>query len=187
MLDKETENTELAGRISLLTILEIIILAIGVAISTGSTVKPLKYTTKYVWCFIFPILGVVLIIFLIKGIRKKMSGLLGLGFIIMYIFVGGFGAFVCELNSSRLNRVSFFEGKEVRAVLGETEYKWDGESVSYNPEKLSYIEPSEKMNPVITVDGENKKYGALTSSEDDCLYLEIYGGGTGIFLKLSQQ
>ena len=53
MLDKETEKTELKGRISLLMILEIIILAIGVAISTGSTVKPLKYTTKYVWCFIF--------------------------------------------------------------------------------------------------------------------------------------
>ena len=172
-------------RISLFAIIEIIVLAIGVAMSFSSTVKPLKYTMRYAWCFIFPLLGVGLIAFLIVKIRKKLIWLIGLGFIIMYLITAGYGAFVCELNCSRLKRISGFTGKEVRAVLGEIEYTWDGESASYNPENLEYMKPDDRLNLKVTVDGEKAHYGVLTSSDDDCLYLEIYGGGTGIFLKLS--
>ncbi len=180
-------NKELPEKrsISLLTIIEIIVLAIGVAMSFSSTVKPLKYTARYAWCFIFPLLGVGLIAFLIVKIRKKMIWLIGLGFIIMYLITAGYGAFVCELNNSRLKRISGFTGKEVIAVQGDTEYIWDGESASYNPEKLEYMKQDERGMLKVTVDGEEAHYGVLTSSDDDCLYLEIYGGGTGIFLKLS--
>lgn len=176
---------EQKGRISLFTMMEIIILALGVVMSISSTLKPLRYTAKYAWCIAFPILGAMMIIYLISKIRKKRIWLIGIGFIMLYLFVAGFGAYICELNSSRLNRLSYYKGKEVRAILGDTEYKWDGESVSYNPEKLEYMDPMEQQNLTITVNGESKRYGVLKSTEDHCIYLEIYGGGTGIFLKLT--
>ncbi len=185
--NNKTENADQKARISFFTIIEICILALGVAMSISSTLKPLHYTVKYAWCIVFPILGTAMIIYLIVKIRKKRIWLTGAGFIILYLFVAGYGAYICELNSARFKRLSYFAGKEVKAILGDTEYIWDGESVSYNSDKLEYIEPIEKQNLTITVNGDFKQYGALKSSEDNCIYLEIYGGGTGIFLKLSPQ
>lgn len=170
-------------RVSIPAIVEILILLLGTVMSMSSTIKPLRYTAKYVWCFVFPILGVGLIMFLILTIRKKLIWLFGLFFIIFYLFVGGYGAFVCELNASRLKRVQFYEGKEVMALIDGVTYSWDGESVTYDYEGLEYIDPAKDVK--VLVNGEEKRYGVLGSADSLDIYIEIYGGGTGIFLKLA--
>lgn len=168
-------------KISPLIIIEAVILAFGVFLSIQATVKPLRFTTKYIWCFVFPLLGIGMILFLLLRLRKKFTSLIGIGLILLYLFAAGYGYFICELNYSRLNKISFFEGKEVKIVYDDTEYKWDGESVTYERNGLINIESGEMK---ITLDGEDIRYGVLRKPEDDNLYLEIYGGGTGIFLKL---
>jgi len=90
---------------------------------------------------------------------------------------------VSKMLNIPLIRVQFYEGKEVRALIDGVIYSWDGESVTYDYEGLEYIDPVKDVK--ILVDGEEKKYGVLGTADSLGIYLEIYGGGTGIFLELA--
>ena len=181
-------NSEGKKAVSLFTIIEIMILVFGVISSISSTVKTLKYTNKYVWCFAFAVLGVVFIAVLIYNIKKKLIWLLGIGLIFIYLIVAGYGAIVCELNSARLNRLSYYKGKSVEVKIDDVIYEWDGQSVTYDSRELTYISESLEGNHAIhiLVDGEEKKNNILINPDNDTIYLEITGGGTGIYLILSQ-
>ena len=181
-------NAEGKKAVSLFTIIEIMILVFGVISSISSTVKTLKYTNKYVRCFAFAVLGVVFIAVLIYNIKKKLIWLLGIGLIFIYLIVAGYGAIVCELNSARLNRLSYYKGKSVEVKIDDVIYEWDGQSVTYDSRELTYISESLEGNHAIhiLVDGEEKKNNILINPDNDTIYLEITGGGTGIYLILSQ-
>ena len=183
-MDNETIQPK-KKRISILAIIEIIILTFGVLQSVSSTVKPLPYTLRYVWCFIFALLGIAMIAVLIVLIRKRFVWLLGFAFIIIYLFAAGSGAFTCELNASRLRRVDYFRNKEVIATINDTTYTWDGESVLYDRSELEDIDYSILEKVIVTIDGEESSYGLVQCIDSPNIAIEVYGGGTGIFLILS--
>ncbi len=174
-------------RISILAIIEILILAFGVLLSLAYTVKPLHYTLKYAWCFVFTLLGIAMIAVLIVLIRKRFVWLLGFAFIIIYLIAAGSGAITCELNASRLKRVDYFRGKEVVATINDTTYKWDGESVSYDRSNLEVIDYSTFEKAGVTIDGEKSSYAMLRCTDSPDIAIEVYGGATGIFLILSPE
>lgn len=188
---QRVDNGDSEGKkaVSLFTIIEIMILVFGVISSISSTVKTLKYTNKYVWCFAFAVLGVVFIAILIYNIKKKLIWLPGIALILLYLIIAGFGAIVCEMNSARLNRLSYYKGKSVEVKIDDVAYKWDGQSVTYDPRELTYISESldgdHKIR--ILVDGEEKKNNILINPNNDNIYLEITGGGTGIYLILESK
>ena len=117
--------------------MEILILLFGVAMSLSSTIKVLRYTSKYIWCFVFPLIGLGLVAFLIIKIRKRFIWIIGIFFIFLYMFVGGYGAYICEVNTVRLKRIQFYEGKEVIAIMDGKTYSWDGETGIFLELKLS--------------------------------------------------
>ena len=172
-------------RISILAIIEILVLLFGVLLSVSSTVKPLPYTLRYVWCFVFALLGIAMIAVLIVLIRKRFVWLLGFAFIIIYLFAAGGGAFICELNTSRLKRVDYFRNKEIIATINDTTYTWDGKSVLYDRSELEDIDYSILEKVIVTIDGEESSYGLVQCIDSSDLAIEVYGGGTGIFLILS--
>ena len=174
-------------RISILAIIEVLILAFGILLSISSTLKPLPYTLRYVWCFAFVLLGIAMIAVLIVLIRKRFVWLLGFAFIIIYLFAAGWGAFTCELNASRLKMVNNFRGKEVIATINDTTYTWDGENVSYDRSNLDYIDYSTLEKVSVTIDGEESSYVLLQCIDSADLALEVYGGATGVFLILSPE
>lgn len=166
--------------ISILGIFEIIVLALGVIISISATIKPLKYTNKYAWCFVFAVIGLVFIIVLAKNLKKRYAWLLGACLIFVYIFVAGFGAIVCEVNASRLRQLSYYEGKNVYTYVNDVRYEWDGESVTYDPSGFVPLrEPLE-----FRVGDESKTYEVYTKEQSAQLFAEVFSGSTGIFLIL---
>ena len=107
--------------------------------------------------------------------------------IVVYLVTAGFGAIVCEVNYSRLKHIDYYKGKEVKVIVDDKEYVWDGESVSYDYENFTYIDPAEQPNTKIMVDGEQRKMGLYTGTKQNKIYLETYGGDVGIFLELSSR
>ena len=81
-MDNKTVQSK-KKRISILAIIEVLILAFGILLSISSTLKPLPYTLRYVWCFAFVLLGIAMIAVLIVLIRKRFVWLLGFAFIII--------------------------------------------------------------------------------------------------------
>ena len=161
--------------ISVLGIFEILILLLGIFLSFSSTIKPL---------------GLIFVVIMIILIRKKFVSLIGIGLILVYLFVAGFGAVVCEMNAVRMQKISVFEGKEVVLTIDDSFYKWDGKSVSYDPSNMEYVGISGSTEKTIlcTVDGESKKFGIyLDSQQREVYYIEISPSGAGIFLKLTKK
>ena len=173
--------------VSTLVIFEIMILLLGIGMSIASTFKALQYTLKYVWCFLFPVLGIILVVTLIIMIRKKRAALIGLAFICIYLLTAGFGAIVCEVNSSRLRILSQFDGKEVTVSFADSVYIWDGSSVTYDPRNMEpYSEISGGGEYLCMVGGEKKSYVLYSDREKQAVYyLEVSSAGTGIYFILS--
>ncbi len=173
--------------ISAFVIFEIIILILGIGMSIASTLKPLKYTMKYAWCFAFPVLGAFFVIALILMIRKKRAALIGVILAFVYLCTAGFGAIVCEVNTTRLRLLTHFEGKSVTVSFDDSVYEWDGKSVTYDPSKLEVdSKASGREDFACMVGGEKKDYLLYTDKGDrDVYYLEVSSAGTGIFLILS--
>ena len=185
---EESESKE--KYISILGIFETLILLLGAVCSVKSTIKPIKYTLDYLWCFGFPILGIVFVAIMIIFIRKRYVILIGMALIFIYIFVAGFGAIVCEVNYMRLKTVSYFKDKEVVLTVDDSTYKWDGKSVSYNPENMEYVDDSGSNGKTYTckVSGDTYKHAIYSDTQQkDVYYLEISSSGTGIYLRLEQQ
>ncbi|MBR1568810.1 MAG: hypothetical protein IJ648_07570 [Lachnospiraceae bacterium] len=187
-LMKEKEPIGKKGRISVFIVIEIGILIIGILMSISGTIPTLAYTLRYVWTFGFAILGIVLVILLIVRIRKRFTWLIGIACIVVYLFAAGYGYIVCAMNTPRMRRLEFFEGKRVYVEIDETTYEWDGESVCYNYHELTVLEAeyyTEAHTIHIWVDDEERDYALYTDMNTSNIYVQIYGGGTGDFLVLS--
>ena len=174
------------GKVSVFAVIEMIILAFGVAMSLSSTIKVLRVTDKYIWCFVFAAVGFLLIVILAVNIRKKYTWLAGIIFIVFYLFFAGYGAFVCELNASRIKKVEYYSEQGVTAEVGDVSYEWDRESVTYNPDGLEYLDESVEPYQKIRIGEEERKLCIYTGSDPNVIYIEVYSGGTGIFLILSR-
>ncbi|MCR4695950.1 MAG: hypothetical protein K5654_01410 [Lachnospiraceae bacterium] len=181
-----TEKENKKRGVSILGIFEILILLLGVAISIRTTIKPLHYTTKYVWCFGIALIGLVFIAILIILLKKRFVWLIGALLIFIYIYVAGFGAIVCEVNAGRLKRVSWYEGKEVIAVLDDTTYVWDGKSVIYNSSDLEILDKSRLKTCEITVDGESRNCEIYKEPDPRHIFLEVESSSTGIYFVLTR-
>ena len=175
------------GKISLFTIIEIVILAFGVFLSLQSTFKIMAFTTRYAWCFAFAAVGVALIAVLIINIRRKKIWILGIFFIIFYVYFAGFGAFICEINASRLKIVNYYKEQGVSAEIVGVSYEWDRESVTYDPTNLEYLDPSIEPEQKIVIGDEERRVCVYKGPDPNAIYLEVYGGGTGIYLILTRK
>lgn len=180
------ENEDKKRGVSILGIFEILILLLGVAISIRTTIKPLQYTTKYIWCFGIALIGLVFITIVVILLKKRFVWLIGAVLIFIYIYVAGFGAIVCEVNTGRLRRVSWYEGKEVIAVLDDTTYVWDGKSVIYNSSDLELIDRSQLKTCEITVDGESRNCEIYKEPDPRHIFLEVESSSTGIYFVLTK-
>ena len=178
------------GKISVFVILEILILLFGTNLSIEGNVKILQYTSEYAWCLAFVALGIAFIGILIWRIRKKFTWILGVLFIIIYMFTAGFGYFVCMINKGRAQRLQYYSSKSVCAQVDGVMYSWDGKSALYNSENLVYLTPGDTPPAheiKVYIDDEQRTMGVYADSSTDNIYLEIYGGATGDYLILTKQ
>ncbi len=185
---EEKDLIQEKGRISVITVIEIGILIIGILMSISGTIPTFAYTFRYVWTFGFAILGIVFVILLIVRIRKRFTWLIGIVCIVVYLYAAGYGYIICAMNTTRMRRLEFFEGKRIYAVIDETTYEWDGESVCYSSHELTELEheyDTEAHTVQIWVDDEKRNYALYTDMNTSNIYMQIYGGGTGDFLVLS--
>lgn len=81
------------------TVIEILILILGTSMSIHYTGRALKYDKGYSWYYAFAALGIVFIVILFIWLTKKFAWALGLAFIIVYFFVAGFAAMLCEAHA----------------------------------------------------------------------------------------
>lgn len=165
-----------------LVIIECIILALGVILSAQGTLKAASLSGKYVPYFLFAVLGIAFIVILIRLIKKRLTYLLGIGFIVFYLFFAGFGYIVCEMNAARIKRLNYYEDKNVWLEIDGESYAWTREAF-YSSEDLKPLDVS--GNEAFFVVGGDKKrvsFVYVMPGEDDTVYYEIYGGATGDYL-----
>ena len=172
-----------------LTVIECIILAIGVLLSILGTVKAVKQSDAYIPYFLFAVLGIAFIVILICLIKKRFTFLAGIGFIVFYLIFAGFGYIVCEVNATRLKRLSYYKDKEVRLVIGSDEYAWTGEAV-FSSKDLTPLDVR-KDNAVFKSGNEKLNVGFVyyKPGENDTVYYEFSSGATGNYMvmrKISQ-
>ena len=184
---EKTKDGAEKRKVSVIVIMEILILAFGVLLSIEGSVQALRVTFKYAWCFVFAVFGVGLIGVLIWRIRKRFTWLIGIVFIIIYLFTAGFGYFVCTLNKARIKRLQYYESKTVCAYVDDVKYSWDGKSVTYNSEDLIYVNGYPEHIIKVYIDDEERSMGVYTDPSSQDIYLEIYGGATGDYLILAKE
>lgn len=167
-------------------IIESIILGIGVLLSIQGTAKAVGYSDSYIPYFSLAALGIVFIVILILLRKKKLTFLLGIGFIIVYLYVAGFGYIVCVQNAARMWRLGYYEGKAIEITIGEDRYVWTGEAY-YRSADLEPVDVRDK-DASITIDGEPGSVSFVYSKpgEEDTIYYNIYSGSTGDYLVLDK-
>lgn len=163
-------------------IIECIILALGVILSFQGTLKAVQRSVKYAPYFLLALLGIAFIVILIRLIKKNLTYLLGIGFIVLYLVFAGSGYFVCELNAARIRRLDYYEDKTVWLEIDDDSYVWTREAF-YNSEELEPLDVGMK-NAYFVVNGDKKRvsYVYVMPGDDDTIYYEIYGGATGDYL-----
>ena len=169
-----------------LVIIESIILSLGVIISFQGTLKAALLSSKYIPYFLFAVLGIAFIVILIRLIKKKLTYLLGIGFIVFYLIFAGFGYVVCEMNAGRLKRLDYYEDKMVWLEIDGESYAWTREAI-YDSENLKPLDVGGN-EAYFVVDGNKKRvsYVYVMPGEDDTIYYEIYGGATGDYLMMKK-
>ena len=167
-------------------IIESIILGIGVLLSIQGTAKAVGYSDSYIPYFSLAALGIVFIVILILLRKKKLNFLLGIGFIVVYLYVAGFGYIVCVQNAARMWRLGYYEGKAIEITIGEDRYVWTGEAY-YRSTDLEPVDVRDK-DASITIDGEPGSVSFVYSKpgEEDTIYYNIYSGSTGDYLVLDK-
>ena len=167
-------------------IIESIILGIGVLLSIQGTAKAVGYSDSYIPYFSLAALGIVFIVILILLRKKKLNFLLGIGFIIVYLYVAGFGYIVCVQNAARMWRLGYYEGKAIEITIGEDRYVWTGEAF-YRSADLEPVDVRDK-DASITIDGEPGSVSFIYAKpgEEDTIYYNIYSGSTGDYLVLDK-
>jgi hypothetical protein len=167
-------------------IIESIILGIGVLLSIQGTAKAVGYSDSYIPYFLLAALGIVFIVILFLLRKKKFTFLLGIGFIIVYLYVAGFGYIVCVQNAARMRRLGYYEGKAIEITIGEDRYVWTGEAY-YRSADLEPVDVRDK-DASITIDGEpgSVSFVYAKPGEEDTIYYDIYSGSTGDYLVLDK-
>ena len=167
-------------------IIESIILGIGVLLSIQGTAKAVGYSDSYIPYFSLAALGIVFIVILILLRKKKLNFLLGIGFIVVYLYVAGFGYIVCVQNAARMRRLGYYEGKAIEITIGEDRYVWTGEAY-YRSADLEPVDVRDK-DASITIDGEPGSVSFIYAKpgEDDTIYYNIYSGSTGDYLVMDK-
>ena len=167
-------------------IIESIILGIGVLLSIQGTAKAVGYSDSYIPYFSLAALGIVFIVILILLRKKKLNFLLGIGFIVVYLYVAGFGYIVCVQNAARMWRLGYYEGKAIEITIGEDRYVWTGEAY-YRSADLEPVDVRDK-DASITIDGEPGSVSFIYAKpgEEDTIYYNIYSGSTGDYLVMDK-
>ena len=167
-------------------IIESIILGIGVLLSIQGTAKAVGYSSSYIPYFALAALGIVFIVILILLRKKKLNFLLGIGFIVVYLYVAGFGYIVCVQNAARMWRLGYYEGKAIEITIGEDRYVWTGEAY-YRSTDLEPVDVRDK-DASITIDGEPGSVSFIYAKpgEEDTIYYNIYSGSTGDYLVMDK-
>lgn len=99
-MSEEKQERTLADKLRIAaTVIEILILILGTSMSIHYTGRALKYDKGYSWYYAFAALGIVFIVILFIWLTKKFAWALGLAFIIVYFFVAGFAAMLCEAHA----------------------------------------------------------------------------------------
>lgn len=167
-------------------IIESIILGIGVLLSIQGTAKAVGYSSSYIPYFALAALGIVFIVILILLRKKKFTFLLGIGFIVVYLYVAGFGYIVCVQNAARMSRLGYYEGKAIEITIGEDRYVWTGEAY-YRSADLEPVDVRDE-GAFVTIEGETRSVSFVYEmpGNDDTVYYEIYSGSTGDYLVLDK-
>ena len=164
------------------------ILGIGVVLSFLGTIEPIRYDLKYAWCFLFPALGVLLIILIRQIARKsKTAGrIFGLIAIIVYLVIAGLGYGYCLQVREGLRLLDPYRDKSVTVMIGETQYRWDNRSFIRQRGGLTQIEDGKVR---LFIDGNQKEGYAFFTGEDemDVIYVQVHSGGTGEWLRLVKE
>ncbi len=160
-----------------LTIIECIILALGVLLSIQGTAKAVSHSTSYIPYYGFALLGIVFIVVLILLRKKKKAFLLGIGMVVVYAIVAGFAYLVCVANASRMRHLESYENKTVTAAIGDEQYAWNGEAY-YQAGNLSPVDVRDK-GACVTIDGEKRdlQFIYVIPGEDNVFYYDYYSDG----------
>ncbi len=173
----------------ILAVIESVILAIGVLFSITETTRVIKYDVKHIIFYAFALLGVLFIAVLILLIKKRFVWLIGIALIVVYLIAGGYGAIVCEFDYANLKRLAFYEDKNITAEFDGNTYNWDRERYYVKRRDLICVEDAAVNNGYkLYIDGEKESKSVYTKPDDEKnIYVEVYGGGTGLFLILSPE
>ena len=170
-----------------LTIIECIILAFGTVLSFQGALKASVLSASYIPYFLFTALGIAFIVILICFRKKRFTFLLGIGFIVFYLFFAGFGYIVCEMNAARIKRLNYYKDKDVILYIGEDRYSWTGEGF-YQSEDLRPLDvTSDKACIFINDEKRDVHFVYVMPGDDDTVYYEIYGGATGDYLVMDKE
>ena len=169
----------------ILLAIECVILALGVIISTQGTIEAVRFSNSYIPYFGLALLGVAFVALLIYFREKRLSWLIGVFMIVVYLFAGGAGYFNCTLNAGRLKRLENYKGKKVIACVGDTCYRWTGE-VSYSGDGLEPRMMESLATITVGNDSERLTYYFVDPADPDTIYYQIYGGATGDYLILKK-
>jgi uncharacterized membrane protein YgdD (TMEM256/DUF423 family) len=170
-----------------ITIIECIILVIGVLLSIEGTAKAVMHSSSYIPYFGFAALGIVFIILLIVLRKKRFTFIAGICMIVFYLIFAGFAYIVCLTNAARMKRLEYFEGKEVYVLIDDEKFVWTGEGF-YRSENMIAVDVRDK-SAVFSVDGDTTAISFLYElpGDDDTVYYMIYGGSTGDYLVMHRQ
>ena len=80
-----------------LVLFECFILLIGTLLSVSATFSAVSLSSSYIPYFFFGVMGFAFIAALLREIDKASAVLMGLGFIVIYLILPGFGYIVCVM------------------------------------------------------------------------------------------
>ena len=80
-----------------LVLFECFILLIGTLLSVSATFSAVSWSVSYIPYFFFGVMGFAFIAALLREIDKASAVLMGLGFIVIYLILAGFGYIVCVM------------------------------------------------------------------------------------------
>jgi len=168
------------------TVIECIILGLGVLLSIQGTAKAVSCSDSYIPYFLLAALGIAFIAVLLILRKKRFTFLIGIGMIHLYLIVAGFGYIVCVQNAARMRRLDYYKGKEIVALIGEDRYVWTGEAF-YQSRDLKPVDVRE-YRASVTIESETRSLNFIyvLPGDEETIYYEIYGGSTGDYLVLKK-
>ncbi|MBR3469411.1 MAG: hypothetical protein IKH28_06940 [Lachnospiraceae bacterium] len=153
-MSEEKQERTLADKLRIAaTVIEILILILGTSMSIHYTGRALKYDKGYSWYYAFAALGIVFIVILFIWLTSKFAWALGLAFVIVYFFVAGFAAMLCEAHACTVEDELAAQKKAQEAMES---------SAATDPSKAT--DPTEATDPTAT--SETKAPSGPITKED---------------------